>query len=213
METNKKETKMITKILGGLGGLLIIIGLFAITFFVGQHNGENKAEQKFKNEQQRGEYIKKNLGFAVKNIKSDIEYKEGQISALEKAKASYEREIKRSSDLEEEKTNKKKLKSTNDNIKALKDEINRAKKTKNAIMDEYKPVLESAKKDWTNEDKTFKILEDAKKNYDRQLKSHPQDDEVKENRDDIKEQISKMNKDTVPNSFQRAITGADGNHR
>lgn len=213
METNKKETKMITKILGGLGGLLIIIGLFAITFFVGQHNGENKAEQKFKNEQQRGEHIKKNLGFAVKNIKSDIEYKEGQISALEKAKASYEREIKRSSDLEEEKTNKKKLKSTNDNIKALKDEINRAKKTKNAIMDEYKPVLESAKKDWTNEDKTFKILEDAKKNYDRQLKSHPQDDEVKENRDDIKEQISKMNKDTVPNSFQRAITGADGNHR
>lgn len=213
MKTNKKETKMITKILGGLGGLLIIIGLFAITFFIGQHNGENKAEQKFKNEQQRGEHIKKNLGFAVKNIKSDIEYKEGQISALEKAKASYEREIKRSSDLEEEKTNKKKLKSTNDNIKALKDEINRAKKTKNAIMDEYKPVLESAKKDWANEDKTLKILEDAKKNYDRQLKSHPQDDEVRENRDDIKEQISKMNKDTVPNSFQRAITGADGNHR
>src|SRR5699024_9459184 len=101
MKNNKKETKTITKILGGLGGLLIIIGLFAITFFIGQYNGESKAEQKFKNEQQRGEHIKKNLGFAVKNIKSDIEYKEKQISALEKAKASYEREIKRSSDLEE----------------------------------------------------------------------------------------------------------------
>lgn len=213
MKNNKKETKMITKILGGLGGLLIIIGLFAITFFIGQHNGENKAEQKFKNEQQRGEHIKKNLGFAINNIKSDIEYKESQISALEKAKANYKREIKRSSDLEEEKTNKKKLKSTNDNIKALKDEINHKKKSKNAIMDEYKPVLESAEKGWANEDKTFKILEDAKKNYDRQLKSHPQDDKVRENRDDFKEQISKMNKNTVPNSFQRAITSADGNHR
>lgn len=213
MKNNKKETKMITKILGGLGGLLIIIGLFAITFFIGQYNGENKAEQKFKNEQQRGEHIKKNLKFTVENIKSDIEYKENQISALEKAKASYEREIKRSSDLEEEKTNKEKLKSTTNNIKALKDEVNRAKKSKNAIMDEYKPVLEDAEKSWANEDKTLKILEDAKKNYDRQLKSHPQDDKVKENRNDIKEQISKMNKNTVPNSFQRAITGADGNHR
>lgn len=213
MKSNKKGTKMITKVLGGLGGLLIIVGLFAITFFIGQHNGENKAEQKFKNEQQRGEHIKKNLKFVVKNIKSDIEYKEGQISALEKAKASYEREIKRSSDLEEEKTNKKKLKSTNDNIKALKDEINRAKKSKDAIMDEYKPVLEDFEKSWANEDRTSKILEDAKKNYDKQLKSHPQDDKVRENRDDIKEQISKMNKNTVPNIFQRAITGADGNHR
>lgn len=213
MKSNKKGTKMITKVLGGLGGLLIIVGLFAITFFIGQHNGENKAEQKFKNEQQRGEHIKKNLKFVVKNIKSDIEYKEGQISALEKAKASYEREIKRSSDLEEEKTNKKKLKSTNDNIKALKDEINRAKKSKDAIMDEYKPVLEDFEKSWANEDRTSKILEDVKKNYDKQLKSHPQDDKVRENRDDIKEQISKMNKNTVPNIFQRAITGADGNHR
>ena len=213
MKTDKKGTKTITKILGGLGGLLIIVGLFAITFFIGQHNGENKAEQKFKNEQQRGEHLKKNLEFAVKDIKGDIEYKEGQISALEKAKASYEREIKRSSDLEEEKTNKKKLKSTNDNIKALKHEINRAKKSKNAIMDEYKPVLNDAEKGWANEDRTSKILKDAKKNYDKQLKSHPQDDKVRENRDDIKEQISKMNKNTVSNTFQRAITNADGNHR
>lgn len=213
MKTDKKGTKTITKILGGLGGLLIIIGLFAITFFIGQHNGESEAEQKFKNEQQRGEHIKKNLEYTVKNIEGDIEYKESQISALEKAKASYEREIKRSSDLEEEETNKKKLKLTNDNIKALKDEINRAKKSKNAIMNEHKPVLEDAEKGWANEDRTSKILEDAKKNYDKQLKLHPQDDKVRENRDDIKEQISKMNKNTVPNSFQRAITSADGNHR
>lgn|SRR5699024_5991442 len=213
MKNHQKETKLITKIIGGLGIFLMAVGLLSLAYFIGQHNGENKAEQKFKNEQQRGEHIKKNLGFTVKNIESDIEYKEKQISALEKAKASYEREIKRSSDLEEEKTNKKKLKSTNDNIKALKDEINRAKKSKNAIMDEYKPVLEDAKKGWANEDRTLKILEDAKKNYDRQLKSHPQDDKVRENRDDIKEQISKMNKNTVSNSFQRVITGADGHHR
>ena len=213
MKTDKKGTKTITKILGGLGGLLIIVGLFAITFFIGQHNGENKAEQKFKNEQQRGEHIKKNLEYTVKNIEGDIEYKESQISALEKAKASYEREIKRSSDLEEEETNKKKLKSTNNNIKALKDEVNHKKKSKNAIMDEHKPVLNDAEKGWANEDRTSKILKDAKKNYDKQLKLHPQDDKVRENRDDIKEQISKMNKNTVPNSFQRAITSADGNHR
>ena len=43
MKNNKKETKMITKILGGLGGLLIIIGLFAITFFIGQYNGNSLA--------------------------------------------------------------------------------------------------------------------------------------------------------------------------
>lgn len=209
MKNHQKETKLITKIIGGLGIFLMAVGLLSLAYFIGQHNGESKAEQKFKNEQQRGEHIKKNLEYTVKNIEGDIEYKESQISALEKAKASYEREIKRSSDLEEEETNKKKLKSTNNNIKALKHEINRAKKSKNAIMDEHKPVLEDAEKGWANEDRTSKILEDAKKNYDKQLKLHPQDDKVRENRDDIKEQISKMNKNTVPNSFQRAITSAD----